>query len=631
MKQKITIGFLTSEITRNNNSRLFFALKNQAIKANLNFIAYEGRSLKSANYAEKQNNFTYQLVNQSRVDHIIVPSAAMPESVSNKAFDQFFQSKTKHPVITYYNKRAHHHAIRINNSYGETKLLEHLINDHGFRKFIVVRGPIRDLDANQRFASSIHMLENARIKPLEFQSSWAAIDGIKIIKQIIKNHLDYQVIVFPNDETAIAALDYINNFKPELKHHFAIVGFDNSVNSKNISPQLTTVDHPHEAMAQKAIELITTKQPVITDNIFNTHEIIRASCGCSTKNEETAPTLKLFTDTFNMHENIQALSYDEYFNKLCIALAEKDMLGCSICLYNHPPFQLDSKSNVPPQSTLIFEFHDGQRQAEFEKAHFETGKLLPDNVIYRKPNHYLLVKNLFYSNHHFGYVVFDVSSGRLQDIADITANIATSLHIIYLFESMQKALTENARLVESLSEKNTHLINDNCSLKAISTTDEMTKLLNRRGFNQAIKPLIKNNEGQTVTFLYADMDRLKYVNDTFGHQAGDHAITVMANTLKTVFRKDDIIARIGGDEFVLCITTDDLAYIHTMIQRVDTELAKLNDNPFTISMSFGVHLAMLDEFFDLELAIKQADKNLYTQKQLKKQRLKQSNHTNSYK
>lgn len=90
-------------------------------------------------------------------------------------------------------------------------------------------------------------------------------------------------------------------------------------------------------------------------------------------------------------------------------------------------------------------------------------------------------------------------------------------------------------------------------LRALTLTDELTGLYNRRGFLALVEPLLKlaRRQKRTLCMLYADMDKLKEINDTFGHQEGDLAIKDTADLFRATYRESDIIARIGGDEFVV--------------------------------------------------------------------------------
>lgn len=98
-------------------------------------------------------------------------------------------------------------------------------------------------------------------------------------------------------------------------------------------------------------------------------------------------------------------------------------------------------------------------------------------------------------------------------------------------------------------------------LYALSFRDELTGLYNRRGFitlaRQQLKIASRMNKGMLL--LFADFDELKRINDIFGHKAGDRALLGVSDILKGIFRESDIIARIGGDEFVvLAVETEDV-------------------------------------------------------------------------
>jgi len=90
-------------------------------------------------------------------------------------------------------------------------------------------------------------------------------------------------------------------------------------------------------------------------------------------------------------------------------------------------------------------------------------------------------------------------------------------------------------------------------LRELSLTDELTGLLNRRGFFIHVEQYLKMVKRQKVgvLMLYADLDNLKDINDRYGHKEGDSALIQVAKILRQNFRESDIIARIGGDEFVI--------------------------------------------------------------------------------
>ena len=91
------------------------------------------------------------------------------------------------------------------------------------------------------------------------------------------------------------------------------------------------------------------------------------------------------------------------------------------------------------------------------------------------------------------------------------------------------------------------------ALRTLSIKDDLTGLYNRRGFFALAEQGLKTAQrmGTEMLLIYGDLDNLKEINDTFGHKEGDQALMDISQILKETFRESDIIARIGGDEFVM--------------------------------------------------------------------------------
>jgi diguanylate cyclase (GGDEF)-like protein len=115
-------------------------------------------------------------------------------------------------------------------------------------------------------------------------------------------------------------------------------------------------------------------------------------------------------------------------------------------------------------------------------------------------------------------------------------------------------------------------------LRSLSLKDELTGLLNRRGFVALAEQQFKvaRRLNKNLVLHSSDMDNLKWINDTLGHREGDAAITVMAETLKKSFRQSDIIARIGGDEFVMLQLEEIDGDSNTSIERLQNNLDLFN-------------------------------------------------------
>lgn len=157
-------------------------------------------------------------------------------------------------------------------------------------------------------------------------------------------------------------------------------------------------------------------------------------------------------------------------------------------------------------------------------------------------------------------------------------------------------------------------------LKAMSLTDELTGLYNRRGFftlaEQQIKVSYRNKKG--LCLFFGDLDEFKEVNDHLGHKAGDAALMDAAAILKDTFRKSDIIARLGGDEFVVLMIEGFQADDNVIAERLQNHINKLNRQPgrnYQISLSFGLVRYHPDELCTIDELLAQADDLMYQHKQ----------------
>ena len=178
-------------------------------------------------------------------------------------------------------------------------------------------------------------------------------------------------------------------------------------------------------------------------------------------------------------------------------------------------------------------------------------------------------------------------------------------------------LTKN----ENLTSRNERLLRNNQELNFQNSIDELTHVLNRRGFmekaDKELKKAAKN--GLSGMVFFADMDGLKKINDTYGHKIGDIAIRTQAKVLTEAFRTTDIVGRLSGDEFAIVSTglkKSDIASIRTRIDLLNITLSKEAGLPLTLSISLG-HVAFTPDNVDLDTLLSKADQKLYKEKELK--------------
>jgi len=156
-------------------------------------------------------------------------------------------------------------------------------------------------------------------------------------------------------------------------------------------------------------------------------------------------------------------------------------------------------------------------------------------------------------------------------------------------------------------------------LTYISLHDIMTGLYNRAFFEEEIKRLEKSRQ-RPISIMVADMDNLKMINDRHGHQAGDLALQKLADIFKHCFRAEDMVARIGGDEFAVLLPGANAETAEKARQRLQESVAGHNlGSVEVIPLSVSIGCATAEKGESLEIVFKTADEKMYQEKQIKKE------------
>jgi diguanylate cyclase (GGDEF)-like protein len=161
-------------------------------------------------------------------------------------------------------------------------------------------------------------------------------------------------------------------------------------------------------------------------------------------------------------------------------------------------------------------------------------------------------------------------------------------------------------------------------LKILSITDPLTGLYNRRGFitlaDHTLNLVKRLNKKAIILFI--DLDYMKWINDNLGHNVGDQALIDVANILTSTFRQNDLIARIGGDEFVVLGIIGEENHKEKIIERLTEKVKEFNTKekrPYKLSLSVGYVVYDPENPKTLEELLQLADQLMYEEKRLKKQ------------
>lgn len=159
-------------------------------------------------------------------------------------------------------------------------------------------------------------------------------------------------------------------------------------------------------------------------------------------------------------------------------------------------------------------------------------------------------------------------------------------------------------------------------LKKYATFDDLTGSYNRRAGFYALEKYFQlaKRRQEPLSVVFIDIDNLKYINDNYGHDAGDYILRKVTDVLKNTLRESDLIIRVGGDEFVLGLPNAEEIDVHKIFQRILSQLKEVKvDGNVRINLSYGVsEYKDFQKDINLESLIKEADNKMYEMKKAKK-------------
>lgn len=205
--------------------------------------------------------------------------------------------------------------------------------------------------------------------------------------------------------------------------------------------------------------------------------------------------------------------------------------------------------------------------------------------------HTFVLAPMFYNDEHYGVLMFDLDYENFHHAFTAARQVCTSIRLISLIERLSR----------------------------ISRIDELTQVYNRRGFLSMATLLetLPENSGMRAVLMFADLNKLKAINDNHGHEEGDDALRIAASILRECFPARSVVGRIGGDEFAVFSFIEESECVSVIESRVRECIARRNSSankPYRISLSLGSVEMTCGSGIGIRRTLSQADALQYIDK-----------------
>ena len=566
--------------------------------------------------SEKGEQSVFELIDYNITDAVVTfEEGVYAEDVMTKI--RMDAAEYGKPVISVGVEHDDCISIKFDYAKGFEQVVRHVIEQHGVRDIGFIAGRKGEGNSEERTAVFRKILEEHDIpfrNDVFYYGDYWSAPTLKAVDDMIEGNKIPRAIVCANDMMAIAAGAEFQRRGYKIPEDIIITGFDGSEESKFCTPMLTTSGCSYDDTAKTIIDAISKALTgEKTEKIYTVdYDLsVENSCGCKPSIEQinTGEYIRILRDRMNRYQDEERVLYELAVNimncetpKTLAALLKEYNFGDVAVVVNGDFFDERKAPGISNRESLFDDEMILLRSLAVEDRnipqHFDRTSIIPDieNIMnYKVP---LIFSVLAHIGIPLGYVCFyyHVQLSEYFKIPLYVNSLNTALGSF-------RSVTYQKYMTKHIEEMYRH--------------DMLTGLYNRTGFYNALEALPRRND-QLALVVSVDVDGLKYINDNFGHEAGDYAIRAAAAALESVSIENKVCGRFGGDELALFAIVDtDLA--EQVKEEINDKMAELNrrsGKSYVLSASVGVAVAPVENFwFDDVMHI--ADKYMYEDKRQK--------------
>lgn len=585
-----------------------------------------------------------QFITKNNIDGLVIATASLSYDVNLSKLVRIFQKLPQMPKISAGMEIEGIPTLKIDCAKALKELCEHLVQKHNVKKPLVLRCAKGNFESDDREKVVVETFNNLGINLDDdrvLSASFLSDTAYKVLSKFLKtNGLDFDAVVCLNDTMAMGVCKCLAENEIRIPQDVIVTGFDNIVETSRDELNITTVDQRIEDLgfiAATDLCAMIDGTPAEKLKLIAAKPVFRGSCGCDesgflANSEEQKKLSRRRTEVLSLSgiqlymlhyflmETQTPVAVEDLYSRLHYCLALFDIRAFVLVLYDKPVFyEKDGKFQRPDTAKTAMTFFNGDSIERPEISFNPNNCILPPKISEQMEGGYRVFP-VFAETLQYGYLLFRF--GQYEGIFYQTVFELIAKEVVTAIK-----ISLEQREKDTLKTKNVNLEQYSQKLHELSFTDDMTGLLNRRGFyeyaRRKVSASLQSEKGGLV--IYCDMDGLKKINDTYGHDAGDRAIQYEARVLKSIFRSTDVLGRLGGDEFAIVAEGMKAKDFPRIKKSIAIECEKINKEtmePFILSLSSG-YTEYDSEKNNIDELLSFADSSQYEDKRAKKEREKQ--------
>ena len=619
------IGFVVGNYHTDHPSRLvdmiWQLLRDEDVELQV-FLGTESASF-IKDYTMHSSRFDYQYASlcgytdYEDLDLLIISAGTLSIYQNSIPLEEFLRHTPAIPTILTETDRLPEDGISLiaDNAQGLASCVEHLIVDHGLTRIGFITGPENNQDAEERFAGYRQTLERHGI-PLR-EDYIAPGDYSEHVDESVERLLDrapdLQAIVSANDEMTVAAYRVCRARGLAVGRDIAITGFDDMRMARYMDPPLTTARQDYDAFSREAVSsaLRMLRGGKAVSRRIPAPFVRRCSCGCVPEAEAgRQPDQEAVMRSFRRRREYQHNSWigalmnremllevddpKRFFASIGTCMAYLGTASAYLCLFEQP---LRVEPGTIPEFPEIIRVCMWQKGDQVEGYGWDEAPVMGrkrHEGDFRPSGNYMTFL-LFDEEYQYGVLNVEIEPDKIDFYYMLSLDLGTSLRYMDVWTRQKQYRAQ---------------------LQVMARTDELTGLYNRAGIVSAREGMTAEGP-QRAAVLMADLDHLKQINDTFGHHEGDIALRSVADILRRVLGTNQVIGRIGGDEFQACFVQPSEEVLKRRIRQIKARCDRYNEQserPYFLEISVGYAIGTAQSREDWENLAIQADEALYEAK-----------------